>query len=144
MQLNYENIAHRFQEDIEFRTCMLQHGRTLETILEWDHIASQVGQVQGIPYRERIQRYGYQRAQLALEHGGRNTHNVREASNYDELRARGPPISPDEVPAAKGKNKGKSKGRNPPRSQSHNRWQSWSQSSSTYPYGSSSSSWWWK
>ena len=136
---NFQNITDRFLNDVQFRTEMLMLGRTLETIQEWDAFAAQETYVQGIPYEERVRRYG-DRAYLALDRAGRDTHHVRYASNYDELRAQGPP-NPDEVPHAKGKSKGKSKGRNPPR-QSHSRWPS-SQSSSPYGWQQPSSWRWW-
>ena len=142
--LGYNSIAHRFHTDSTFRTQMLALGHTIDTMQNWDHIASLRGEVQGIPYEERIERFGSSRAMLVLTSKGRGTHRVEDAPNYQSLLDEGPPSSPSYDPRpAKGSRKGKGKGRshsNP--QQSYRRQSSSSQSSSWHPYSWQSSQWW--
>ena len=116
---------------------MEELGRTIETMREWDRIAAEPSDVQGIPYEERVQRFGT-RPVLVLTSKGSGTHRAEEAPNYQELMEQGPPTRPPSpAPAsAKGKSKGKGKGRS--QSNPHHSYRrsttSSSQSGSWHPY----------
>ena len=90
LQLRYQSITHRFDEDAVFRSHQGTEGRTRDTMIEYDRIAAAPSVVHGIPRDERARRFGYQ-PRLALERPGADTHSIAEAPNYQELLEAGPP-----------------------------------------------------
>ena len=141
----YQSIAHRFTADAAFRSSQEELGRTIETMREWDRLAAAPSVVHGIPYQERVRRFGT-RSELVLTSTGSGTHRIYDAPNYQEVVERGPPTrppSPEPDPAkGKGKRKGKGAGRAHSNPQHHHRRSS--QSDSWHPYQwQQQQRWWW-
>ena len=76
-------------------------------MLEWDELAQLPSHEHGMSLRERERRFGMQPV-LVLTGLGANTHDIREAPNYQQMLEQGPQERP---PSPKAKGKGRNRRR---------------------------------
>ena len=133
-RLGYQCITQRFDQDADFKSSQEEMGRTRATMMDFDRIAQIPSQVHGIPFEERQRRFG-QRPMLVLTGLGANTHDIREAPNYQEMMDQGPPQRPPSPQPQPRKGKGRGRTQSDPTSsrrrtsQQSEQWQysSWKQ-----------------